>query len=185
MARQSVSFFLMEGPDGDVRVGAQDKTYSATDILSSLLADRRLRLTPPRRVGLKAPSCSCPAAFNEDATTSHQGRRHQRGSSDGRPRRHDHCCRSCLSAATNAQATSGGIHPRAAASTLRWSSSPTDTAWCEAGGDALLGARNSISASWTGSVRSRGANWHSIRARRHGPTRSKRLREERGVRLAP
>ena len=63
VARQSVSFFLMEGPDGEVRVGAQDKTYSATDILSSLLADLKAAADANLGESVEGAVISCPAAF--------------------------------------------------------------------------------------------------------------------------
>ena len=63
VARQSVSCLLMEGPDGDVRVGVQDKTYSATEVLSSLLAD--LKAAADAKLGASAEGAviTCPAHF--------------------------------------------------------------------------------------------------------------------------
>ena len=63
MARQSVSCLLMEGPDGDVRVGAQDKIYSVTDVLSLLLADLKAAADANLGESVEGAVISCPAAF--------------------------------------------------------------------------------------------------------------------------
>jgi molecular chaperone DnaK len=62
-ARQSGSCFLTEGPDGEVHLGVEGKIYSATDVLSSLLAD--LKAAADAKLGESAEGAviSCPAHF--------------------------------------------------------------------------------------------------------------------------